>query len=103
METHVKSFIAIVIVGLFFVLALLFGAKNEQIVTVSYFIAEGQYRLPVVLAVVFFSGFVISWLFAAYYILKFKIILRKNKKQIAQLTEQLLEQQSQPMSQDTVA
>ncbi|MDO6640515.1 MULTISPECIES: lipopolysaccharide assembly protein LapA domain-containing protein [unclassified Shewanella] len=98
-----KSFIAIVIVGLFFVLALLFGAKNEQIVTVSYFIAEGQYRLPVVLAVVFFSGFVISWLFAAYYILKFKIILRKNKKQIAQLTEQLLEQQSQPMSQDTVA
>ncbi|MDO6620105.1 LapA family protein [Shewanella sp. 6_MG-2023] len=98
-----KSFIAIVIVGLFFVLALLFGAKNEQIVTVSYFIAEGQYRLPVVLAIVFFSGFVISWLFAAYYILKFKIILRKNKKQIAQLTEQLLEQQSQPMSQDTVA
>ncbi|WP_076536502.1 LapA family protein [Shewanella sp. UCD-KL21] len=98
-----KSFIAIVIVGLFFVLALLFGAKNEQIVTVSYFIAEGQYRLPVVLAVVFFSGFVISWLFAAYYILKFKIKLRKNKKQIAQLTEQLLEQQSQPMSQDTVA
>ncbi len=91
MELHVKSFIAIVIVGLFFVLALLFGAKNEQIVTVSYFVAEGQYRLPVVLAVVFLSGFIISWLFAAYYIVKLKMVLRKRNKTIAQLTDKVAE------------
>ncbi|GIU54097.1 MULTISPECIES: LapA family protein [Shewanella] len=86
-----KSFIAIVIVGLFFVLALLFGAKNEQIVTVSYFVAEGQYRLPVVLAVVFLAGFIISWLFAAYYIVKLKMVLRKRNKTIAQLTDKVAE------------
>nr|WP_267869083.1 lipopolysaccharide assembly protein LapA domain-containing protein [Shewanella electrodiphila] len=99
MELHVKSFIAIVIVGLFFVLALLFGAKNEQIVTVSYFIAEGQYRLPVVLAVVFLAGFIISWLFAAYYIVKLKMVVRKRNKTIAQLTNNI----SEPTVQDTVA
>lgn len=99
MELHVKSFIAIVIVGLFFVLALLFGAKNEQIVTVSYFIAEGQYRLPVVLAVVFLAGFIISWLFAAYYIIKLKMVVRKRNKTIAQLTNNI----SEPTVQDTVA
>jgi putative membrane protein len=60
MENSVRSFIVVVLVGLMFVLALLFGAKNEQVVTLSYFIAEGQYRLPMVLAVVFFSGFIIS-------------------------------------------
>ena len=94
-----KSFIAIVIVGLFFVLALLFGAKNEQIVTVSYFVAEGQYRLPVVLAFVFLAGFVISWIFAAYYIVKLKMVLRKRNKTIAQLTDKIAE----PAIQDTIA
>ncbi|WP_247663178.1 MULTISPECIES: LapA family protein [Shewanella] len=99
MELHVKSFIAIIIVGLFFVLALLFGAKNEQIVTVSYFVAEGQYRLPVVLAIVFLAGFLISWLFAGYYILKMKMVIRKRNKTIAQLTDKV----SDPIAQDTTA
>ncbi|ARD22416.1 hypothetical protein A9267_01920 [Shewanella sp. UCD-FRSSP16_17] len=94
-----KSFIAIIIVGLFFVLALLFGAKNEQIVTVSYFVAEGQYRLPVVLAIVFLAGFLISWLFAGYYILKMKMVIRKRNKTIAQLTDKV----SDPIAQDTTA
>ncbi|WP_220488094.1 lipopolysaccharide assembly protein LapA domain-containing protein [Shewanella sp. SR44-3] len=80
MEYHVRSFIAIILVGLFFVLALIFGAKNEQLVTVSYFIAEGEYRLPLVLAVVFFGGFMLSWLFAFFYIAKLKLALRKAHK-----------------------
>jgi len=81
----VRSFIVIVLVGLLFVLALLFGAKNEQIVTLSYFIAEGQYRLPIVLAVVFFSGFIISWIFASYHIIKLKMALRKSNKALKKL------------------
>ena len=81
-----RSFIVIILVGLFFVLALLFGAKNEQVVTLSYFIAEGRYRLPVVLAVVFFSGFIISWLFASYHIIKLKLALRKSNKALKKFT-----------------
>jgi putative membrane protein len=85
MENPVKSFFAIIIVGLLFILALLFGAKNEQIVTLSYFIAEGQYRLPVVLAVVFLSGFMLSWLLASFYIMKMKLALRKANKSLSKL------------------
>ncbi|UJF20687.1 lipopolysaccharide assembly protein LapA domain-containing protein [Shewanella sp. OMA3-2] len=80
-----KSFFAILIIGLLFILALLFGAKNEQIVTLSYFIAEGQYRLPVVLAVVFLSGFMLSWLLASFYIMKMKLALRKANKSLSKL------------------
>lgn len=86
MENNVRSFIVIVLIGLLFVLALLFGAKNEQIVTLSYFIAEGEYRLPVVLASVFFSGFIISWIFASYYIIKLKLALRKSNKALKKFT-----------------
>jgi lipopolysaccharide assembly protein A len=76
----VRAFIAIILVSVFFILALIFGAKNEQLVTVSYFIAEGEYRLPLVLAVVFFGGFMLSWLFAFFYIAKLKLALRKAHK-----------------------
>ena len=82
-----KSFFAIIIVGMLFILALLFGAKNEQVVTLSYFVAEGQYRLPVVLAVVFFTGFVLSWLLASFYIMRMKLALRKANKNLAKLAQ----------------
>jgi|TARA_R110000851_G_scaffold4900_3_gene20482 putative membrane protein len=86
MENSVRSFIVVVLVGLLFVLALLFGAKNEQVVTLSYFIAEGQYRLPIVLAVVFFCGFILSWIFASYHIIKLKLALRKSNKALKKFT-----------------
>ena len=82
-----KSFFAIIIVGMLFILALLFGAKNEQVVTLSYFVAEGQYRLPVVLAVVFLTGFVLSWLLASFYIMRRKVALRKANKNLAKLAQ----------------
>jgi putative membrane protein len=83
----VKSFIAILVLCSFFILALIFGAKNEQIVTVSYFVAQGEYRLPFVLAVVFFSGFVLSWLFAFFYITRLKLALRKTKKALSKFVK----------------
>ncbi|MCG9712187.1 lipopolysaccharide assembly protein LapA domain-containing protein [Shewanella insulae] len=84
-----KSFIATVLVALFFVLALLFGARNEQLVTISYFVAQGEYRLPVVLGAVFLAGFLVSWLFAIYHITKVRLQLRKANKKIEQLEAKL--------------
>ncbi|MCL1123174.1 LapA family protein [Shewanella surugensis] len=76
-----KSFIIAVVVALLFFLALVFGARNEQVVTISYFIAQGEFRLPVVLAVVFLAGFMLSWMFAIYHIMRLKLALRTmNKK-----------------------
>nr|WP_211164242.1 LapA family protein [Shewanella salipaludis] len=69
-------------VALLFFLALIFGARNEQLVTISYFVAQGEYRLPVVLACVFLAGFAISWLFAFYYITRMKLALRAARKRI---------------------
>ena len=82
-----KSFFITVIVALIFILALIFGAQNEQIVTISYFIAKGEYKLPLVLAIVFLAGFIISWLFAGYQILKLRVALRRTNKKLASLEE----------------
>nr|WP_283107595.1 lipopolysaccharide assembly protein LapA domain-containing protein [Shewanella hafniensis] len=68
-----------------FILALIFGARNEQVVTISYFVAQGEYRLPVVLAVVFFAGFILSWLVASYYIVRLKLSLATTQKKLNQV------------------
>nr|WP_232847096.1 LapA family protein [Shewanella nanhaiensis] len=73
---------------MFFFLALIFGARNEQVVTISYFIAQGEFRLPIVLAVVFLAGFLISWIFAMYHIAKLKLALRTLNKKNQQLESQ---------------
>jgi len=81
----VKAFFATVIVALLFFLALLLGAHNEQMVTISYFIAQGEFRLPVVLASVFLAGFLLCWLFAMYHITRMKLALNKAKRKLAKL------------------
>ena len=78
-----KSFIIAVIVAAFFFIALIFGARNEQVVTISYFVAQGEFRLPVVLAFVFLAGFLLSWIFALYHITGLKLSVRRLKKQLA--------------------
>ncbi|AXQ15907.1 MULTISPECIES: LapA family protein [Shewanella] len=83
-----KSFVATVLVAMLFVVALVFGSRNEQLVTISYFVAQGEFRLPVVLAVVFLAGFILSWIIAFYYIMKLKLSLRNARKKIQTLTQQ---------------
>lgn len=78
-----KSFIIAFFVAALFILALIFGARNEQVVTISYFVAQGDFRLPVVLATVFLAGFIVSWIFAMYHIAGLKLALRRTKKQLA--------------------
>ncbi|MCL1148360.1 lipopolysaccharide assembly protein LapA domain-containing protein [Shewanella marinintestina] len=86
-----KSFIIAFLVAAFFFLALIFGARNEQVVTISYFVAQGEFRLPVVLATVFLAGFIVSWIFAMYHIAGLKFALRRTKKQLAIAEDKLLD------------
>ncbi|MBV7315241.1 lipopolysaccharide assembly protein LapA domain-containing protein [Shewanella sp. NIFS-20-20] len=84
-----KSFLIAVIIAVLFILALFFGARNDQMVNISYFVAQGEFRLPVVLACVFLLGFMISWLLAFYHLAKHKLVIRRLRKQVVQLETQL--------------
>ncbi|WP_041416377.1 LapA family protein [Shewanella halifaxensis] len=93
-----KSFIIAFFVAAFFFLALIFGARNEQVVTISYFVAQGEFRLPVVLAFVFLAGFLVSWIFALYHIAGLKLALRRaNKKLLNAEDKQITESESKTL------
>lgn len=94
-----KSFIIAFLVAALFFLALIFGARNEQVVTISYFVAQGEFRLPVVLAFVFLSGFLVSWVFAMYHIAGLKLALRRANKKLALIEDkQAVQEQSKSLT-----
>lgn len=83
-----KSFTVTFVLVLLFFLALLFGAKNDQVVTISYFIAQGEFRLPVVLAFVFICGFIVSWLLVGFHLIRMKMQVRQLSKKLAEYQKQ---------------
>nr|WP_283165682.1 LapA family protein [Shewanella litorisediminis] len=87
-EAAVKGFFVALVIALLFVLALLLGSRNEQLVTINYFVAQGEFRLPVVLASVFFAGFLLCWCFAVYHIGKLKYALSRANRKLQKLEPQ---------------
>lgn len=72
-----KAFLITAVVAALFVLMMAFGAQNDQVVTVNYFIAKGDVSLPMLLGATFLTGFIISWLLALGIILRQKLTIRK--------------------------
>ncbi|WP_261389202.1 LapA family protein [Ferrimonas balearica] len=71
------------VVAALFVLMMAFGARNDEVVTVNYFLARGEFSLPILLAGTFLAGFTISWLLALGIILRQKLTIRKLRGKAA--------------------
>ncbi|GLP96615.1 LapA family protein [Paraferrimonas sedimenticola] len=93
-----KTLLVTLVVALLFLVALAFGSQNEQMVTINYFLAQDEFRLPVVLSVVFFSGFVSCWLIAMVFVLRLKLSLRSANKRIKSLNAQSSESQPETVA-----
>ena len=86
-----KRFITLVITILFFILAVVLGLKNQQLINLNYLIAQNDIRLSTLLAIIFLIGFLVSTLVNVFFYFKLKIKnrqLRKlNRKQRLELNE----------------
>jgi len=73
-----------------FVLAIayLFGSYNEQIVTVNYLIAKGDFKLSWVVAVALVCGFLLSWVISAYFYYSLKVRFALTKRKLDKLEKQ---------------
>ncbi|WP_417348743.1 LapA family protein [Ferrimonas sp.] len=89
-----KALLITALVAVFFVVAMAFGARNDELITLNYFIARGEFSLPMVLAVTFFSGFVISWLITMALMLGQRFKLRRILARNQQLEKRLAELES---------
>ncbi|SDJ71649.1 putative membrane protein [Ferrimonas sediminum] len=89
-----KALLITALVAVFFLVAMAFGARNDQLVTLNYFIARGEFSLPMVLAVTFFGGFLISWLITMLLMVRQRFKLNRVTAKNHQLEKRLAELES---------
>ncbi|MBD1557931.1 DUF1049 domain-containing protein [Vibrio sp. S9_S30] len=74
--------IKIILVIALVLIALALGAQNQQVVSFNYLLAKGEFHLSLLLGLVFVLGFSLSTLIFGSLQLKYKLTIRKLRKQL---------------------
>ena len=74
-----KRFLTLIVTVLLFIVAIVLGLKNQQIINVNYLVAQSDMRLATLLAIIFLFGFFVAIVFASLFYLK---VFLTNKKGI---------------------
>ena len=71
------------------VISVTLGEQNDQQVTFNYLLAQGEYRVSSLLAVLFAAGFIIGWLVCGLFWLKVRFSLVRAERKIKRLEHQI--------------
>lgn len=86
-----KALVILVVVIVFFVLALAIGAQNDQLVSIHYLVASSDLRVSWLMAIMFIIGFVVACLGLGFFYTKTRLQLmslrRKLRKQQRELEQ----------------
>jgi len=85
----VKYLLIFLLVLAIFVISVTLGAQNDQLVTFNYLLAQGEYRVSSLLAVLFAAGFIIGWLVCGLFWLKVRVSLARAERKIKRLENQI--------------
>ena len=84
-----KYLLIFLLVLAIFVISVTLGAQNDQQVTFNYLLAQGEYRISTLLAVLFAAGFAIGWLICGLFWLRVRVSLARAERKIKRLEHQL--------------
>ena len=84
-----KYLLIFLLVLAIFVISVTLGAQNDQQVTFNYLLAQGEYRISTLLAVLFAAGFAIGWLICGLFWLGVRVSLARAERKIKRLENQL--------------
>ena len=87
----IKYILGIVIFIAIVLVAITIGANNDQIITFNYIVAESQFQLSSLVAILFGLGLILGWLITAFFYIKLKLknmaLARQVKSQTLQINE----------------
>ncbi|MBT0723038.1 DUF1049 domain-containing protein [Rosenbergiella sp. S61] len=84
-----KYLLLFIVVLFIFIVSFTLGAKNEQIVTFNFLVAEGTFRLSTLLASLFGIGFLLGWAICGLFWLRARVALAHAKNKVIKLEQQL--------------
>jgi len=84
----VKYLLIFLVVLVIFIISVTLGAHNDQVVAVNFLLAQGEFRISTLLAVLFGAGFLLGWAICGLFWLRIRVSLahaqRKMKRMQAQ-------------------
>ncbi|AEY02092.1 hypothetical protein GU3_11685 [Oceanimonas sp. GK1] len=92
-----KIVFGLIILAILFAVGLTLGSQNDQLVHVNYLLAQGDYRLSSLLAVVFVAGFLIGWLVFGLVMLRLKMTNKGLNKKVERQQRELEELRALPV------
>lgn len=87
-----KYLLLLIVVLFIFIVSFTLGAKNEQVVTFNFLVAEGTFRLSSLLASLFGIGFLLGWAICGLFWLRARVALAHAKNKVIKLEQQLSKQ-----------
>jgi len=78
--------IKIILVIAIFLIALALGAQNQEIVSLNYLLAKGEFHLSTLLGAVFVAGFALAWLILGSMQLKSQLTIRRLNRELKKTT-----------------
>ncbi|WP_165462998.1 LapA family protein [Atlantibacter sp.] len=93
-----KYLLIFLLVLAIFVISVTLGAQNDQQVTFNYLLAQGEYRISTLLAVLFATGFIIGWLICGLFWLRVRVQLARAERKVKRLEQQLTPLSDAPTS-----
>ncbi|EIC85598.1 LapA family protein [Serratia sp. M24T3] len=78
------------------VISITLGAHNDQVVTFNYLLAQGDYRVSTLLAVLFATGFVLGWIICGLFYLRVRLSLGRAQRKIKRLEQQVAPTTTEP-------
>ena len=85
----IKYILGLIIVLAIVIVAVTIGANNDQVITFNYIVAESQFQLSTLVAILFGFGLILGWLITGFFYLKLKnmSLARQVKRQTLQINE----------------
>ena len=92
-----KYLLIFLLVLAIFVISVTLGAQNDQQVTFNYLLAQGEFRISTLLAVLFATGFAIGWLICGLFWLRVRVSLVRAERKIKRLEHQIAPASATPV------
>ena len=87
----IKYILGFIIILAIVLVAITVGANNDQIITFNYIVAQSQFQLSTLVAILFGLGLILGWFITGFFYLKLKIknmaLSRQIKRQTLQIKE----------------
>ena len=87
----IKYILGFIIILAILLVAITVGANNDQIITFNYIVAQSQFQLSTLVAILFGLGLILGWFITGFFYLKLKIknmaLSRQIKRQTLQINE----------------